>query len=228
MARFLRDVSIHLGSGQELPVGLGQRDFNITTHTVQDIFLYMIPNRFEFGNILKLNINIKGTDAVSSEVMNFDGYVNYDYIGFDFENYFRVSKEEQNVIILEVLRDVLIRVPEFNAENKEIALAITDKISEQNFKYSFESKLSKQQRSKSHKAIVEIHIDDEGQNAYLRIEQKDGVIIFETFLLKNTVYEFHNNLHKSKWQKDKFVIMDRDGGIYREFEIKKEANTELR
>lgn len=219
MARYLRDISIHLGSGQELPDGLSQRDFNITAHTVQDIFLYMIPKRFEFGNILKLNIDIKGKEAVSSEVINFDGYVNYDYTGFDFENYFTASKEEQNVIILEVLRDVIRRVPEPNAKNKEIALAITDKISKQNFKYSFESKLSKQQRSKRYKAIVEIHIDDEGQNAYLRIEKKDGQTILETFLLKNNVYEFHNNLHKSKWLEDKFVIMDRDGGIYKEFEI---------
>ncbi len=223
MARYLRDISIHLGSGQKLPEGRSQRDFNISTHTVQDIFLYRIPKRFEFGNVLKLNIDIKGTDAVNSEVMNFDGYVNYD-IGFDFENYFTVSKEEQNVIILEVLRDVLRRIPEPNAENKEIALAITDKISEHNFKYSFESNLSKQQRNKRYKAIVEIHIDDEGQNAYLRIEQKDGKTIFETFLLKNNVYEFHNNLHKSKWLEDKFIIMDRDGRTFREFEIEKEAN----
>lgn len=223
MARYLRDISIHLGSGQELPNGLGQRDFNITTHTVQDIFLYMIPKRFEFGNILKLNIGVKGTDAVSSEIKNFEGYVHYDYIGFDFENYFKVSKEEQNVIILEVLRDVLKRVPEQNQENIGIALGITDKISDQNFKYSFESRLSKQQRSKRFKAIVEIRINDEGQNAYLRIEKKGGETIFETFLLKNTVYEFYKNLHKSKWHEDKFMIMNRDGGIYREFEIKKEA-----
>jgi len=216
MARYLKDISIHLGSGQELPYGLSQRDFNDTTRTVQDIFWYMIPKRFEFGNILKLNINIKGKDAVHSEVMNFDGYFNYDYIGFDLE---------QNRILLDVMRDVLRRVPEAKAENKEIALAITDKISEQNFKYSFHSKLSKQQKSKRHKAIVEIRIDDEGQNAYLKIEQINGPTIFETFLLKNTVYEFHNNLHKSKWQEDKFVIINRDGGIYKEFEIKKENNT---
>ena len=219
MARYLRDLSIHLGSIPDLPEPITQRDFNITTHTVQDLFLYMLPKRFELGNILKLNIAIKGKNSIPNEVTNHGGYVNYDYVGFDFENYFKASKQEQNKIILEVLRDIITRIPENNKENQKIALAITDRISEQNFKYDFESKLSKYQRSKKYRAIVGIRVDDEGQNAYIKIESKSGNIILETHLLKNNVYEFYHNLYKSKWEGDTFKIIDRAGEIFKEFEI---------
>jgi len=72
----------------------------------------MLPKRFEFGNILKLNIDIKGKNSKSDHLNYFDGYVNYSYVDFDFESYFKLTKFEQNKLILKVLRNVLNRIPE--------------------------------------------------------------------------------------------------------------------
>jgi hypothetical protein len=220
MARYLKDVSIHLGFGQILPEGFDDRDFNITTHTVQEIFRFMLPKRFEFGNILKLNVDIKGKDESLNEALNFNGYVNYSSADFDFDEYFKLSKREQNNIILKVLREVLDKIPVDNIENKKIASNIIDQIEELNFDYSFKSKLSKLQRTKKYKAIVEIRINDDGQNAFLKIENKSGEVEIECHLLKNNVYEFHNNLYKSIWNGDIFQIIDREGNVFKEIEMK--------
>ncbi|MFT6502316.1 MAG: hypothetical protein ACJASQ_002442 [Crocinitomicaceae bacterium] len=219
MARYLKDVSIHLGFGQRLPEGFEYRDFNITTHTVQDIFRYMLPKRFEFGNILKLNIEIKGNDESVNEALNFNGYVNYSSAGFDFDEYFKLSKQEQNNVILKILRDVLDKITVDNIENKKIAFNMIDQIKELNFDYTFKSKLSKLQRIKKYKAIVEIRVNDDGQNAFLKIENQSGEMEIECHLLKNNVYEFHNNLYKSKWNGDVFQIIDREGNVFKEIEM---------
>ncbi len=50
MARYLRDVSIHIGFSQALPDGYSKKDFNITTHTVQDLFLcFLIDSNLEIS-----------------------------------------------------------------------------------------------------------------------------------------------------------------------------------
>ena len=184
----------------------------------------MLPNRFEFGNILKLNIEIKGKNETLDEVEFFDGYVRKSFTDFDFKKYFSLSKNEQNKLIIEVLRDVLMRISVENEENKKIAFQILDEIVRLNYEYSFESKLSKYQKSKKHRAIIEIRINNDGQNAFLKIVNKAGSVVFESHLLKNNIYDFYNNLHKSNWQDNTFQILNRDGEIFKQIEIDTEAN----
>lgn len=38
MAKYLTDISIHIEFSQELPNGYNKKDFNLTKHTIQDIF----------------------------------------------------------------------------------------------------------------------------------------------------------------------------------------------
>jgi hypothetical protein len=145
--------------------------------------------------------------------------VNYSSAGFDFDEYFKLSKQEQNNVILKILRDVLDKITVDNIENKKIAFNMIDQIKELNFDYTFKSKLSKLQRIKKYKAIVEIRVNDDGQNAFLKIENQSGEMEIECHLLKNNVYEFHNNLYKSKWNGDVFQIIDREGNVFKEIEM---------
>ena len=193
MARYLRDISIRVSPSQKLPEGFTQKDFNVTTHTVQDIFLYLIPNRFEFDNILKLIIDINSGEKPLKNKINFDGYVQYSFNNFDFDEYFKLTKVQQNEVILNVLSDTISQIPNVSVENQKIAFDIIKKIKESNFEYTFISKLSKQQRSKKHKAIVEIQINDDGQNSFLKIENNSQEEILKLHLIKNIVYEFYNN-----------------------------------
>jgi hypothetical protein len=225
MARYLRDISIRVSPLQKLPEGFTQKDFNVTTHTVQDIFLYLIPNRFEFDNILKLIIDINSGEKPLKNKINFDGYVQYSLNNFDFDEYFKLTKVQQNEVILNVLSDTISQIPNVSVENQKIAFDIIKKIKESNFEYTFISKLSKQQRSKKHKAIVEIQINDDGQNSFLKIENNSQEEILKLHLIKNIVYEFYNNLYKSKWEGNNFQIIDRNGEIFRQVYVNDEDNT---
>ncbi|AXP83067.1 hypothetical protein CJ739_4009 [Mariniflexile rhizosphaerae] len=221
MARYLRDLSIHIGHGQKLPDGLSEKDFNLTTHTVQDIFFYLIPTKFEFGDILKLNIDIKGNGEKPDDVKNFGGYVNYSFVDFDFHKYFRLPKAKQNDWILNVLKTVIDNIPVEVQGNKIKVLEIINHIKELKYDYSFDSKkLSKFNKSRSLKAILTIRINDNGQNASLKIVDKQGVEYYNDFLLKNVVYDFYNKLHKTKWIDNSFQVFDRNGNIFKEITIK--------
>ncbi len=221
MARYLRDLSIHIGHGQKLPNGFSEKDFNLTTHTVQDIFCYLIPAKFEFGDILKLNIDIKGKGETPDDVKNFGGYVNYSYVDFDFHEYFGFAKAKQNDWILNVLKEIIEIIPIEIHENKTKALEIIKHIKELNYDYSYDSKkLSKFNKNRSYKAILTFRVNDYGQNAFLKIIDKLGNEYYNDFLLKNSIYDFYNKLHKAKWIDNSFQIIDRDGNVFKEIVIK--------
>lgn len=221
MGKYLRDISIHVDSGQLLPGNRLQKDFNITTHTVQDIFWYNIPSKFELNGISKLNIIIQ--EPIEDREFNghFDGFADYHYMGFDFENYFSLTYYEKNKKILEVLKETLKEILKDNQDKLNIFLDITDKIRKDGFVHEHESKkLSKFHKSQKIRASVIFRIDEKGQNAFLKIKNKKGKELLTTHLLKNRVYDFWDNLHKSKWEDNKFQLINRNGKIYKEFKIK--------
>jgi len=125
MAKYLRDISIQLKYNRDLIDVKTARKFNISTKTVQNIFWHLIPKSFEFGNILKLTIKICLSENDYEEPTNFDGYVTYNYVGFNFEEYFNQTRIEQNKRILNVLREIIHKIPVENRENKRTALGIT-------------------------------------------------------------------------------------------------------
>lgn len=221
MARYLRDLSIHIGYGQKLPDGFSEKDFNLTTHTVQDIFCYLIPAKFEFGGILKLNIDIKGKGEAHNDVKNFGGYVNYSYVDFDFHEYLGLPRIKQNDRILNVLKEIIKIIPVEKQESKTKALEIINKIKELNYDYSYDiKKLSKFNKNRSYKAILTFRVNDDGQKAYLKIINKQGFACYNNFLIKNIIFEFYNKLYKTKWINNSFQIIDRNGNVFKEVSIK--------
>lgn len=220
MARYFRDISIHLGSNQTLPNNKSVKDFNRTTHTVQDIFWYKMPSRFSFGNILKLNIDICGVGEEERDPIDFGGYVSYTYTGLNFEEYFEISQNKRNRIILSILKNILSRINEENVKNKDLLLSYVKEIEESNFEYKQVSeKLSKWHKTRKIRAIIEYHINDEGQNAYLSIVNRNDDELIRTHLLKNELYEFSFCLFKTKWKEDVFKIIKRDGILFKEFKV---------
>ncbi|MDQ3100039.1 MAG: hypothetical protein M3R08_01520 [Bacteroidota bacterium] len=99
MGKYLTDISIHVDPRQPLPEGRTQADFNITTHVIQDIFLYNIPPKFEMDGISKLNISIQQDEIPPKIIKYFDGIAVYSYAGFDFNNYFTLPSDEKSALI---------------------------------------------------------------------------------------------------------------------------------
>jgi hypothetical protein len=221
MGKYLRDISIHTHDTQHLPPGKTQRDFNITAHNVQDIFFYQIPKKFEFNGISKLNISITLSPLRSEKLMRyFDGIVEYNYSGFDFEKYFLLSRTEQNLAILKILRTAIEDIGKDTGDKREVLLKITDSILDNDFELKRENKkLSKQTKDKKYNASVSVKVNGEGQNAYVDIFDKDGNHVVHDHLLKNLVYDFWTNLHSSKWDGHTFKILDRDGNVFKQYAV---------
>jgi hypothetical protein len=219
MGKYFRDISIHTSEFQNLPNGKIHRDFNITTHNVQDIFLYQIPRKFEFKGITKMNILITKTPNRDPRYLKFiDGIIEYNYPHFDFEKYFTLSRGQQNLEILKVLRETIEDIGSDAPDKKEILLKITDSILDNDFEFRQESKkLSKRTRDKKYSASVSVKVNGEGQNAYVDILDKDGSQILHDHLLKNLVYDFSANLHSSKWDGHTFKILDRNGNVFKQY-----------
>jgi hypothetical protein len=222
MAKYLRDISIHIEFSQELPNGFTQKDFNLTTHTVQDIFWYQIPKKFELNGISKLNIQITSKIPESNFRNSADGISEYTFGGFDFENYFQKNVVDKNRTILKVLETAISDILKSDKQKSSELLKITKSIFANGFKYQTESKkLSKWNKNRTLRAFVIYSIDENGQNAFIKIIDKNGNEVLNEHLIKNNIYDYYNNLYKTNWTENKFQIIKRDGRIFKEIEPKK-------
>ena len=224
MAKYLTDISIESEFSQEFSNGYTKLDFNQTTKVVQDIFWYLIPNKFEFDGIGKLNIRITSEIPDIKYNETAVGFAQYTYGQFKFSEYFELSPIEKNRITLKILQKVILDILKHNQEKANTLIEITNKIRDIGFEYVTEDKkLSKWNRKRDCRALIIYKIDQNGQNAYINLTYKNGVVFFEEHLLKNRVYDFYNNLYKTKWIENKFQIINRHGNLYKEFDVEKTA-----
>lgn len=222
MAKYLTDISIESEFSQEFSNGKTKLDFNKTTKVVQDIFWYKIPNKFEFDGIGKLNIRITSSIPETIYKETAVGFAQYTYGEFNFSEYFELSKNEQNHTILKILQKAILDILKGNPKQANELIEITENIKATGFEFEKEDKkLSKWNRKRNYRGLVTYKIDENGQNAFFKLSDKDGNILFQEHLLKNRIYDFHNNLYKSKWNEKIFLIFNRDGKLYKEFDIEK-------
>ncbi|MDT0622671.1 hypothetical protein [Croceitalea vernalis] len=228
MAKYLRDISIHIEFSQELPNGFTQKDFNLTTHTVQNIFWYQIPKKFELDGISKLNIQITSKIPKSNYRNSADGISEYTFGGFDFEKYFKKSIVDKNRTILKVLETAISDILKSDKKKSSELLNITKSIAVNGFKYQTESKkLSKWNKNRTLRALVVCSVDENGQNAFVKIVDENGIEVLNEHLIKNNIYEYYNNLYKTNWTEKKFQILTRDGKIFKEIEPKKTVHNNV-
>ena len=219
MAKYFRDISIHIRNSNELPNGYTQKDFNLTTHTVQNIFWYQIPKKFEFDRTSKLNIQITSKIPEPKYINIGDGIAIYTFGGFNFKDYFQKSILERNNTILKVLETAISDILKKENLKKMELLKIIESISANEFQYQTESKkLSKWNKNRSLRASITYVIDQYGQNAFAKIIDKNGIETHNEHLIENHVYEYYNNLFKTKWTNSSFQIIKRNGEIFKEFE----------
>ncbi len=216
MGKF-RDLSIHLSFEEQLPDGLAMRDFNITTHNVQDIFRYLLPHNYDFGGIGKLNILISGKQG-ENEYVHHDIAL-YRHKKFDFSAYFGLSQYDRNNVIWQLLKSTVLDIAARQSLDAHYVIEIIDRIKALEFSYSFRSRLSKKQRGGKFDGIILVTIDAQGTNAYFVLRDKAGQELTKVHLIKERVYEFRNNLHKTKWEGDVFQIFDRHGQVFKSFDI---------
>ncbi|WP_299782927.1 hypothetical protein [uncultured Formosa sp.] len=224
MAKYLTDISIESEFSQEFSKGFTKLDFNKTTKVVQDIFWYLIPNKFEFDGIGKLNIRITSGIPENKYKETAVGFAQYTFGQFKFSEYFELTQTEKNRVILKILQKAISDILKHNQEKANSLLEITKRISDGGFKYETEDKkLCKWNRKRNLRGLITYRIDQNGENAWLKLSNKNGDIFYEKHILKNRVYDFHNSLYKSKWNENKFQIIKRDGTLFKEIDGEKTA-----
>ena len=224
MAKYLTDISIESEFSQEFSNGKSKLDFNKTTKVVQDIFWYKIPNKFEFDGIGKLNIRITSGIPETEYKETAVGFAQYTYGEFNFSEYFELNQNEQNHAILKILQKAILDILKGNPKKANELIEIKDNIKETGFEFETEDKkLSKWNRKRNFRGSITYKIDENGQNAFFKLSDKNENVFFQEHLLKNRIYDFHNNLYKSKWNESKFQIFNRDGKLYKEFDVEKTA-----
>jgi hypothetical protein len=221
---YFRDISIHTDD-HNLPFNKKDSDFNVSAHLVQDLFWYNIPKKFNVLDMGKLNIIITQDDIPNNYASEkfqilYDGIAMYYHSNFDFNNYFSISAEDRNKIILNILREAINYILKDDSEKSNILLSICDKIEENNFQLrTISKKYSKWHKSRKYKANVIFQVDPNGQNAFVELIDKNGNVIKNEHVVTNQVYEYHMFLNKTQWIENDFVIYARDGEIFKQISI---------
>jgi len=82
------------------------------------------------------------------------------------------------------------------------------------------NKLSKFHKSRKFKANIIYEVNDDGQNSFLEIIDREGNRLYNEFLIKNNIYEFNHSLYMTRWYGNTFQIIDKKGKIFKEYKLK--------
>jgi hypothetical protein len=223
MVLFFREVKMHYfvdlcvyGRCDKLEIN---KKFNLSTHTVTNIFRYLIPKKYNFLNLLKLNIAcISNNNTETRKIIDFDGYGECIYDNFNFDEYFKISRKEQNLIILNVIEETINKII-IGEKYKEI-FEIIDYIKKSDFYYEFiAKKFYRQNKNKTYRAGIKCVVDDNGENAFFVLFNEKNEMIEQKHILCNGYNEFYNNIYKTKWNNNVFEIINRKGEIFCKYEI---------
>ena len=99
---YFRDLSIAASSYSKMPKGRTARDFNFSTHAVQEIFLAFMPRKYLLDGMGKTNLCLGSRNGDEQYEQLID--VNIYYVeGFDFRTYFTASAHDRDEMLLTAL-----------------------------------------------------------------------------------------------------------------------------
>jgi hypothetical protein len=104
-----RDLSIHASDYAKMPKGHTIREFNFSTHAVQEIFLTFIPRNYRLDGMAKTNLTLgpRNGDLRYAQLID----VNVYYVEkFDFRAYFAASSHERDEMLLAALEKGLLDI----------------------------------------------------------------------------------------------------------------------
>jgi|SRR5579884_2407731 len=104
---FFRDLSIHASDHAKMPKGHTARDFNLSTHAVQEIFLTFMPRGYLLDGMAKTNLTLGPRNGDRQYAQLIDVNIYY-VVGFDFRAYFAASTHERDEMLVAALEKGLL------------------------------------------------------------------------------------------------------------------------
>jgi hypothetical protein len=161
--------------------------FNWIVHHIQEIYLHLFPKDIEINNSTKIAIIFGpiGDEPVWNSVL---GVTSYYIENFDFDNFYRLNKIEQENLILEIVNNTIVNISERNGKNKDAKqkiIATKNKIKDIKFSMEIDiKKLSKTSLDKKYKInIYRILNKESGEGwKYIKLNRKTKEIIEEHWI----------------------------------------------
>lgn len=206
---FFRDLSIHASDHAKMPKGHTPREFNLSTHAVQDIFLSFMPRKYLLDGMAKTNLELgqSGKGPQYQQLIDVNRYFVED---FDFRTYFRASTEKRNEMLLAALENGLLDIASrFKADPEPIREAISKtRACGCERRYAI-AKLSRLTKSRRLKLNVFRHIFHGGESWGIDVFDRKGQLLATQWIAKATnalkaAYSYKRSLFKG----DNFVILD--------------------
>ena len=183
--------------------------FRNFAHHIKEQFLFFLPKNVEINKSSKIEIVFgpKGNEPLFDNVL---GSTNYFIEEFDFKAFYELSDIEKEYIVLEKIKETLIKLSDKKVEIE--ILETTKKLYENKFNLEIEiKKLSKYLTNKKRKiSIFRILNKDIGEGwKYKIIDTNTKEIIEENWMTKIPNYlDKTDYFKKSIINEDKFIIVN--------------------
>ena len=196
---FFRDLSIHASHHATMPKGLTVRDFNFSTHAVQEIFLTFMPRKYLLDGMAKTNLTLgpRNGDRQYAQLIDVNIYYVED---FDFRAYFAASTHERDEMLLAALEKGLLDIAGRSGANAEpIRKAIADTRASGCERRYVIKRLSRMTRSRRHG----------GESWAIDIANRKGEVLDTRWIAEKTDwFRAGNNFRRSMLKGDNFVLLD--------------------
>ena len=224
---YLRDISLGASNLARLPRGRSIRQFNVSAHHVQEIFLVFMPRRYTLDGAGQLNIDL-GPRGDEPKYLRLGDVSVFHYEDFGFGEYFSAQPVDRSEMILTALeRSALSVAKRFSADPAPIRAA-----AKKTRAHGFELKyyvdhLSKLTRSRKVRLNVFRHILQSGESWGIDVCDRDGRVHKKLPLARKVGYvEASTKYHRSALTPAGFRIVSRSGARVYEIDTEKLSGLE--
>jgi hypothetical protein len=206
---FFRDLSIYASHYAEMPKGHSMRDFNFSTHAVQEIFLTFMPRKYLLDGMAKTNLTLgpRNGDRHYAQLLNVNIYYVED---FDFRAYFAASTQERDEMLLAALEKGLLDIAGRSSANAEpIRKAIAETRACGCERRYIIKRLSRMTKSRMLKLNVFRHVLHGAESWGIDITNRKGDVLETRWIAEKTDwFRAGNNYRRSMLKGDNFILLD--------------------
>lgn len=202
----LKEVQMYIYRGYEKDKYKG---FNFQTQCITTLYENFLP-KLHTDNVRKININCGGQDNDIKVTEHIDGFLEI-HIPFNFKLFFTLDDMEKKILLLETLQQAVLWVADKMNWEENIFRETYEKVRSADYECKYIWKKPKSNKSRQHKAVVEIEVTLYETKLYLSIINKKGELIKQQIVVeeKPNSYLLEMYLGKLVWHSNEEVRLFR-------------------
>lgn len=211
-----RDVQL-INAGKQSEENLAQNRYLMAYwENLRDIFCTLLPSKFDFYGISKLNIYLGPFEGENFTEASADGIAIYRRCDFDFSEFKKLPEQDKNERSLFYVRDSLLALCkrfELSDQVSEIIRKVSKQVLENNFELKREyKKTTKWNKARNLRAITELNHKVGGIDVNFTLVNKQGVTLAKHCLFSKAIWNtVWFELFVGTWEESNFIIENRVG-----------------